>query len=186
VLPLAFCVLPLLIVIRTNRTPDEARYRRTRGTVKLSYFRVSLTLRHQLFGRMMRQVAAEGFDPHVHLALQKLRTGGGGYRIIALTNHFSKAMSEEVPREELAFLGWEEGVVSGRLRGLFDDFCDSSLLGMRWVFVFVFFSAILILTHSRRKPEREFYLLACKRNNVRPDEAIFLDDIKMQVPLRFF
>jgi beta-phosphoglucomutase-like phosphatase (HAD superfamily) len=30
---------------------------------------------------------------------------------------------------------------------------------------------------SNRKPEPEFYLLACRRNGIQPHEAIFLDDL---------
>jgi len=48
------------------------------------------------------------------------------------------------------------------MRDLFDDFCDSSTLGMR-------------------KPERAFYLLACERNGVRPDQCVFLDDIGLNL-----
>jgi FMN phosphatase YigB (HAD superfamily) len=32
-----------------------------------------------------------------------------------------------------------------------------------------------------RKPDREFYLLACHRNGIRPGEAVFLDDIGMNL-----
>jgi len=34
----------------------------------------------------------------------------------------------------MKFLGWEKGVAPPSLRNLFDDFCDSSVLGMRYVF----------------------------------------------------
>jgi HAD superfamily hydrolase (TIGR01509 family) len=30
-----------------------------------------------------------------------------------------------------------------------------------------------------RKPEPEFYLLACERNGIKPQEAVFLDDLGM-------
>ena len=50
--------------------------------------------------------------------------------MIALTNNFARV---DVPPEELEFLGWGDGVIPGHLRNLFDDFCDSSALGMRWV-----------------------------------------------------
>jgi hypothetical protein len=33
----------------------------------------------------------------------------------------------------MRFLGWEEGVAPPSLRNLFDDFCDSSVFGMRQV-----------------------------------------------------
>jgi hypothetical protein len=71
----------------------------------------------------------------------------GRYRIIALTNNFggvcsSDATKKVVPlsrppgfslEEEMRFLGWEQGVAPPSLRNLFDDFCDSSVLGMRQV-----------------------------------------------------
>jgi len=117
----------------------------------------------ELFGRMMRESAI--FDGLVVEAIKRLRATGK-YRIIALTNNFSK--SEETIavgappghdiRKELEFLGWQEGAVTSELRELFDDFCDSSTYGLR-------------------KPDPAFYLLACKRNNIEPSEAVFLDDI---------
>lgn len=87
----------------------------------------------------------------------------GRWRVIALTNNFSKLGSTreelatvcDVPdhdeeaaaalkslqarhpdevfdaASELAFLGWGEGIIPPSLRALFDDFCDSSTLGMR-------------------------------------------------------
>ena len=67
------------------------------------------------------------------------------WRVIALTNNFSKSEADIIgdappPNEqypnfnvhaELAFLGWQDGATPPRLRALFDDFCDSSTLGMR-------------------------------------------------------
>jgi len=47
-----------------------------------------------------------------------------------LTNNFSRA---NVPAEETKFLGWDDGAIPTHLRELFDDFCDSSSLGMRFV-----------------------------------------------------
>jgi len=35
-----------------------------------------------------------------------------------------------------------------------------------------------------RKPEPEFYLAACSRNNLKPHEVIFLDDIGMYASFR--
>lgn len=37
---------------------------------------------------------------------------------------------------------------------------------------------VCLLT-PQRKPETEFYLLACSRNGIIPEEAVFLDDIGM-------
>ncbi|EPQ58393.1 hypothetical protein GLOTRDRAFT_36205 [Gloeophyllum trabeum ATCC 11539] len=128
----------------------------------------------ELFGRMMRESAE--YDERVVEAIHRIRAAGR-WRIIALTNNFTKfdvsqdsgssrfnAKALSVPGAilsptELAFLGWDKGgPVPPRLRALFDDFCDSSTLGMR-------------------KPEPEFYLLACQRNGIAPQDAVFLDDI---------
>lgn len=72
----------------------------------------------------------------------------GKYRIIALTNNFSKTdtsiLGDHPPpgkyggikvtlESELKFLGWTNGAVPPGLRALFDDFVDSSEIGMRYV-----------------------------------------------------
>jgi len=109
-----------------------------------------------LFGSMMR--GSNVYDPHILHAIHRIRATGR-YKTIALTNNFAKA---KVPPVEAQFLGWDEGATPDHLRSLFDDFCDSSTLGMR-------------------KPEPEFYLLACERNGIQPWQAIFLDDIKINL-----
>jgi hypothetical protein len=73
----------------------------------------------------------------------------GRYRIFALTNNFTGVFSSDATKtrdassdpppgfsleEEMRFLGWEQGIAPPSLRDLFDDFCDSSVLGMRQVF----------------------------------------------------
>lgn len=104
-------------------------------------------------------------------------TAAGKHKLIALTNNFSKI---NIPQEELHFLGWGEGATPNHLRELFDDFCDSSNLGMRLVDQACLTIATERLTKNKlRKPERGFYLLACERNGIKPSEAIFLDDIGM-------
>jgi len=111
----------------------------------------------ELFGAMMR--GANAYDTHIRLAIEHLRRKTQ-YKLIALTNNFS---SIHMPPSELSFLGYEKGgATPPHLRNLFDDFCDSSELGMR-------------------KPDPSFFLLACSRNNVRPEEVVFLDDIGINV-----
>ncbi|KAH8117309.1 HAD-like protein [Phellopilus nigrolimitatus] len=129
-----------------------------------------------LFGRMMRESTA--YDEKMVEAIRRIRAAKR-WRVIALTNNYSK--SEEIiagpgsasapSRElyphftlekELAFLGWTKGATPPEMRALFDDFCDSSELGMR-------------------KPDPEFYLLACKRNDVQPEHCVFLDDLGMNL-----
>ncbi|PPQ64023.1 hypothetical protein CVT24_009397 [Panaeolus cyanescens] len=107
----------------------------------------------ELFGSMMRE--AHQYDPYVREAILRIRACGK-FKVIALTNNFAKV---NVPEEEREFLGWsDQGAVPDELKSLFDDFCDSSSLGMR-------------------KPEKRFYMLACERSEIKPSEAIFLDDI---------
>ncbi|EJF65752.1 HAD-like protein [Dichomitus squalens] len=127
----------------------------------------------ELFGRMMRESGE--FDDRVVEAIRRIRAERR-WRIIALTNNFSKSEADIIgdappPKEkfpsfsvqaELAFLGWQDGATPPRLRALFDDFCDSSTLGMR-------------------KPEPGIYLLACQRNGIKPTEAVFLDDLGMNL-----
>uniref|UniRef100_A0A8H7Y5Y2 Uncharacterized protein n=1 Tax=Psilocybe cubensis TaxID=181762 RepID=A0A8H7Y5Y2_PSICU len=110
----------------------------------------------ELFGAMMHE--AQQYDPHIRQAILHLRAAGK-HKIIALTNNFAKV---DVPADELEYLGWGDGATPSHLLSLFDDFCDSSTLGMR-------------------KPEPEFYLLACRRNGVKPFEAVFLDDIGLNL-----
>ena len=86
-----------------------------------------------------------------HAQLTVRWSAAGRWRLIALTNNFSKTGDDEAglvgagpppalrarfpafvsPEAELAFLGWQDGAVPPRVRALFDDFCDSSTLGMR-------------------------------------------------------
>ncbi|KAI1795987.1 HAD-like protein [Ganoderma leucocontextum] len=128
----------------------------------------------ELFGCMMRESGE--FDERVVEAIRRIRARGK-WRVIALTNNFSKSdadiigdappLHEHIPnfsvQSELEHLGWHDGgATPPRLRALFDDFCDSSTLGMR-------------------KPEPGIYLLACERNGIKPSEAVFLDDLGMNL-----
>jgi len=89
--------------------------------------------------------AANEYNPHIRHAILRLRgkgdmiflkdypgsprwTAAGQHKLIALTNNFARV---EASAEERAFLGWEEGPTPNHLRQLFDDYCDSSNLGMR-------------------------------------------------------
>ncbi|KAF9239638.1 HAD-like protein [Melanogaster broomeanus] len=119
-----------------------------------------------LFGRMMR--SASTYDVHMVTAVKRLRAAGR-WRIIALTNNFggyrpdgTTAAPQAIPDAELEFLGWQDGPVPNHLRDLFDYFYDSSEVGLR-------------------KPDPDFYLHACRESGTNPEEAIFLDDIGMNL-----
>ncbi|KAH9966412.1 HAD-like protein [Russula dissimulans] len=127
----------------------------------------------ELFGRMIR--TSQKVDKYVHGAILRIRAAGR-WRVIALTNNYSKIDANFLGlnarylrrypgvtlESELKFLGWERGAVPPPIRELFDDFIDSSEVGMR-------------------KPERRFYLLACERNRIRPQDAVFLDDLGLNL-----
>ncbi|ELU40658.1 Hydrolase domain-containing protein [Rhizoctonia solani AG-1 IA] len=127
----------------------------------------------ELFGRMMRSTE---FDPYILGAIHKLRETKQ-FKIVALTNNYS-AQYERVrdtppskqgahkfsPEAELEFLGWGEstgGPGGPKIRALFDDFVDSSVVGSR-------------------KPEPGIYQYACKVNGVNPEEVVFLDDLGLR------
>lgn len=144
--------------------------------VEVPHLPESVTIEgRELFGRMMR--SAE-FDPYILAAIHTLRASGR-FRIVALTNNYSaqydrirsmkettaKALLSFDPDAELAFLGWgpETGGPGGpRIRELFDDFVDSSVVGSR-------------------KPEPAIYEYACKANHVKPNEVVFLDDLGLNL-----
>ena len=76
---------------------------------------------------------------------QRGRVATGKWRVIALTNNWARSdlvslgEGQPVPalyahlslKDEIAFLGWQDGAVPAHLRDMFDDFCDSSEQGMR-------------------------------------------------------
>jgi hypothetical protein len=55
------------------------------------------------------------------------------YRVIAVTNNFGNS-TEGIEPSELEFLGWTKDAASAspRLRQLFDDYIDSSEVGLRY------------------------------------------------------
>lgn len=77
--------------------------------------------------RMMR--GGMVFDEHILRAIRGIHVADK-HCIIALTNNFSSLLNSSagqgIPNSEIIFLRWHEG-----LRVLFDDFCDSSEVGLR-------------------------------------------------------
>lgn len=99
---------------------------------------------------MMAAIAEESKPrPQMVDALRRLRARG--YTVAALTNNW---ISEE--EREPADAG--EAAMRAEVRALFDDYVESSVVGLR-------------------KPDPAIYRLACGRIGVEPREAVFLDDI---------
>jgi putative hydrolase of the HAD superfamily len=95
-------------------------------------------------GPMMEAIREESQPrPRMLAAIRALR--GHGLRVGALTNNW---VSEEPAESRLGL----------ELRGLFDAFVESAILGLR-------------------KPDPRIYRHACKELGVEPPQAIFLDDI---------
>jgi hypothetical protein len=84
----------------------------------------------QLFGRMMR---GSQFDPVIVEAIRRIRQQNT-LRVIAVTNNFGHSAAG-IDASELEFLGWDKGAASTspQLLELFDDYIDSSAVGLRCV-----------------------------------------------------
>ena len=99
---------------------------------------------------MMAAIAEESAPrPRMIDALRRLRAEG--YAVAALTNNW---VSEEEREPKDA----EEAAMRAEVRTLFDDYVESSVVGLR-------------------KPDPAIYRLACGRLGIEPREAVFLDDI---------
>ncbi len=99
---------------------------------------------------MMAAIAEESRPrPRMIEALRRLRARG--YIVTALTNNWVSAEERE-PADA------EEAATRAGIRALFDDYVESSVVGLR-------------------KPDPAIYRLACRRIGVEPREAVFLDDI---------
>ncbi|CAO3592722.1 unnamed protein product [Absidia cylindrospora] len=94
-------------------------------------------------------------NPFVSYAIQQLKSSGK-FVVAALTNNFELPESD---RQEMEALGGGTPFV---LKQSFDHFIESRLIGLR-------------------KPDPRFYLYACKLIGIEPEEAVFLDDIGMNL-----
>ncbi|CAO3668238.1 unnamed protein product [Rhizopus stolonifer] len=100
-----------------------------------------------LFKTMMAESVR--MDPFIFPALELLKASGK-YTLAALTNNFDLPRDKEA--EEMG------GAAAAKLRHLFDHFIESRLVGLR-------------------KPDPKIFLCACDLIGIEPKEAIFLDDI---------
>ncbi|CEI99429.1 hypothetical protein RMCBS344292_13519 [Rhizopus microsporus] len=107
----------------------------------------------ELFKTMMLETAR--IDPYIYSALRCLKESGK-YTLAALTNNF------ELPEDDLQEAEAMGASAAIELRAIFDYFIESRLVGLR-------------------KPDPNFFLHACRLLNIQPNEAIFLDDIGMNL-----
>ncbi|KAM3580144.1 hypothetical protein VKS41_007381 [Umbelopsis sp. WA50703] len=107
----------------------------------------------ELFQAMMRETSV--VDERIFYAIKQLKASGK-FKVAALTNNF------EYPDNDLAEVEALGGKLPDELRLLFDEFVESRVVGLR-------------------KPDPKFYQHACKLIGVEPSEAIFLDDIGMNL-----
>ncbi|ORZ01356.1 HAD-like domain-containing protein [Syncephalastrum racemosum] len=107
----------------------------------------------ELFRIMMQET--KRVDPHVLAAIEKIKASGR-FTVAALTNNF------EMPEDDLEEVEALGGQKPERLMLQFDHYIESRLVGLR-------------------KPDPKFYLHACKVIGIEPHEAVFLDDIGMNL-----
>ncbi|KAI9472396.1 MAG: HAD-like domain-containing protein [Benjaminiella poitrasii] len=107
----------------------------------------------RLFTTMMTETAR--LDPNIYLALNKLKACGK-FKLAALTNNF------DLPEDDLKEAEAMGASAAMKLRNIFDYFLESRLIGLR-------------------KPDPKIYQYACKVIGIQPNEAIFLDDIGMNL-----
>ncbi|KAJ3208103.1 hypothetical protein HDU82_002955 [Entophlyctis luteolus] len=92
--------------------------------------------------------AAAVIDERMATAVSKLRESQK-FKVVALTNNFAVAQSDMAPSEVLT---------QKRLRGMFDEYFESSVIGLR-------------------KPDIRIYTHVLNSLRVRAEECVFLDDI---------
>ncbi|OBZ88249.1 Acyl-CoA dehydrogenase family member 10 [Choanephora cucurbitarum] len=106
-----------------------------------------------LFATMMGETAT--IDPYVFHALERLKASGR-FILAALTNNFN------LPEDDLQEAEAMGAGAAEKLKSLFDYFFESRVIGLR-------------------KPDPRIYQLACETIGIQPHEAIFLDDIGMNL-----
>ncbi|CAG8637465.1 426_t:CDS:10, partial [Racocetra persica] len=106
-----------------------------------------------LFRKMMSESAK--INPAIFTALKKLRSSNK-FKLVALTNNFL------MPTDDLKEIELLGGTMPQELKCLFDEFFESSVIGLR-------------------KPDPRIFLYACEKLGIEPKDAIFLDDIGMNL-----
>ncbi|KAH9817234.1 HAD-like domain-containing protein [Melampsora americana] len=115
---------------------------------------VHVSVDGQELWKMMMSEASSFNDPIIQV-IKRLK-GSGRYKVAALTNNFNLAPGvKEGDTEAL-------GVAPTEVKRLFDDFIESSQVGMR-------------------KPDPKFFQYALNRLGAQPNKTVFLDDLGMNL-----
>lgn len=146
--------LPVGFLRQVNSTdPDDNAWARLeRGEVDLAGFDAAFAeeserLGHRVQGSAVLPLLGGEVRPVMVTALERIRAAGG-FVTGLLTNNFVAANGPDASPPQ----AWAP------VLGLFDAIVESSRVGVR-------------------KPERRFYELACAELGIEPTEAVFLDDL---------
>lgn len=93
-----------------------------------------------------------------------------------MTNNF------DLPEDDLKEAEAMGASAADKLRALFDHFIESRLIGLRYIIYYPGYCTTYL--HGKmtyRKPDPQIYHYACQVIGVQPNEAIFLDDIGMNL-----
>ncbi|KAI8874354.1 HAD-like protein [Ramicandelaber brevisporus] len=129
----------------------------------------------RLFLDMMKQASA--FDEHIVAAIRKLRASGK-FKVIAVSNNYPAAVDiagNPARATQLRTAGQAVADASGDAE-LLSLMTDSNFTAAN-----LFDSFVGSAETGLRKPDRAIFELACKRVNVEPAQAAFLDDIELNV-----
>ncbi len=143
--------LPVGLLRRVNATnaDDNAWARLERGEIDQEEFHACFEGEAAALGYAVDGQAVLGLiDGEIRPEMvAALRTVSGRYKTACLTNNFLREGQDGTPSREIA-----------EVMGLFDEVFESSRLGIR-------------------KPDPRFYTLACEQLGVTCEEAVFLDDL---------
>lgn len=105
---------------------------------------------HRIAGKQVIELLSGDIRPRMVEVLKACKTAG--FRVACLTNNVRSGAGPGMARSE------KKASQVSEVMSLFDEVVESSKEGMR-------------------KPNPEFYKLACKRIDVSPQESLFLDDL---------
>lgn len=149
--------LPPDLIRRINSTnPDSNAWARFESSAidadefDAAFAQEAAALGHEVRGKDVLQLLSGAFRPRMAAALAKCKKH---FRVGCITNNMKRAQDAPPPAA-----GDERAAQTQRTMALFDVVVESSVEGVR-------------------KPQPRIYEIACERLDVTPAEAVFLDDL---------